>query len=205
MQTDKISLEDVQKCFEKDLLIRDLLKKFGLPKSGVEMDVFNALVRSIVSQQLSIKAAQTIYQRFRALFSEKPSPKSLKSVDHETLREVGLSHQKARYVQNVAQFFEEKNLQAIRWDDWSDEEVINMLTEIKGVGTWTVQMLLMFTLGRQDVFPVDDLGIQQGMKRFYGLEEEGKELKNKLVRIADRWKPYRSIASKLIWIAKDST
>lgn len=182
----------------------DLLLLYGLPDSAGKIDVFNALIRSIVGQQLSIKAAQTIYQRFLALFSEKPSPHSLMGMEHEMLKGVGLSNQKATYVKNVARFFDQKKLGALQWEELSDTEIIDLLTAIKGVGTWTVQMLLMFTLDRPDVFPVDDLGIQQGMKHFYGLHEEGKALKSKLHDIADRWKPYRSIASKLIWIGKDS-
>lgn len=197
-------MKHLQKNFEKDQIILDLLNKYGLPESGLDMDVFNALVRSIVGQQLSIKAARTIYQRFRALFPEHPTPKRLQEISHEALRAVGLSNQKATYVQNVARFFDQKELHEFQWESLSDEEIIDLLTAIKGVGTWTVQMLLMFTLNRLDVFPVDDLGIQQGMKHFYGLEEEGKELKIKLIQLAERWEPYRSIASKLIWIGKDS-
>jgi DNA-3-methyladenine glycosylase II len=121
----------------------------------------------------------------------------------EQMRAVGLSNQKASYLKNVAQFFRDNDLENKDWSNLSDEEIITYLTQIKGVGRWTVQMILMFTLARLDVFPVLDLGIQQGMKRLYSLEQEGKDLHKTMHEIAEHWRPFRSVASRYIWKWKD--
>lgn len=204
MQNGRIEKEKIHELFRQDKVVLNLLLKYGIPEPGVRLDVFNALIRSIIGQQLSIKAAKTIYERFRDLFETEPEPGSILDVPQESLRAVGLSTQKAGYVHNVSRFFNEKDLTQLDWKKLSDQQVIDLLTQIKGVGVWTVQMLLMFTLERNDVFPVDDLGIQQGMKHLYGLETEGKVLKEQLIKIADNWRPYRSVGSKLIWTGKDA-
>jgi len=125
-------------------------------------------------------------------------------MEFEQLRGAGLSGQKSNYVQNVARFFHEESLSIADFVHLNDQEVIDMLTRIKGVGVWTVQMLMMFTLNRKDVFPAADLGIQNGMKHLYRLDSENKALIKELIQISNGWKPYRSIASKLIWKAKDA-
>jgi len=198
-------IKDIESVFSRDKVLFELYKEFGIPEENESEDVYNELISSIISQQLSIKAAKTIYGRFIKLFDdENPTPKAILEIEFDQLRAVGLSGQKSNYVKNVAQFFLEHQLLDTTWNNRGDEEIISLLTQIKGVGIWTVQMSLMFTLNRLDVFPVGDLGIQLGMKSMYKLESEGKALKNRLVEIADKWKPYRSIASKLVWKAKDS-
>jgi DNA-3-methyladenine glycosylase II len=121
----------------------------------------------------------------------------------EQLRAVGLSGQKAGYLQNVAQFALENDLETKDWSGMSEADIIAFLTQIKGVGKWTVEMLLMFSLGRTDILPVDDLGIQQGIKRLYALEETGKELKKRMIEIAEPWRPYRTYACRYLWRFKD--
>jgi DNA-3-methyladenine glycosylase II len=178
---------------------------------SVEMPVFNPskrvyydLLDSIVSQQLSIKAATTIFNRVLTLFPDQyPHPELLLEIPSDQLRAAGLSNQKTTYLQNVATFALQHNMETLAWDDMSDEHIIEFLTSIKGVGKWTVQMVLMFTLGRPDIFPVDDLGIQQAMTRLYGLEEEGKKLKHRMVELAKPWQPYRTVASRYLWRWKD--
>ncbi len=134
------------------------------------------LCGSIMSQQLSTKVATVIHNRFLALYSGKnPSAEQILATPFDVLRSIGLSNAKAGYVQNVAKFAIEKGIDAKRLNKMNNEEVIAYLTEIKGVGRWTVEMILMFTLGREDVFAVDDLGIQNAMIKLYGLDRTDKK------------------------------
>ncbi len=175
------------------------------PPPAPDPDIFVDLLSSIVSQQLSVKAAETIFKRFCAFFSgEKPQAEQLLSMPAELLRSVGLSAQKASYVRNVAGFFLERGLFEQDWNSLSDEDIMHTLTQIKGVGKWTTEMLLMFSLGRPDVFPADDLGIQQGMQKLYQLDLEGKPLRKAMEEIASPWRPFRSYACYYIWRWKDA-
>ena len=167
------------------------------------IDVYYYLLHSIVSQQLSVKVADVIWNRFLDLFPDRyPHEAELYASSHEMLRSVGLSNSKANYMRNVANFSSEYGMDFDMLDDWKDEEIIKYLSQIKGVGKWTVQMVLMFPMDRPNVFPVDDLGIQTKMKKYYNIELEKKELKNKLHEIALNWDPYKTVASKLLWSAK---
>jgi DNA-3-methyladenine glycosylase II len=160
--------------------------------------VYPYLMRSIASQQLSVKAAATIYGRFLDLFEEEvPPPQVVMDYDIEVLRGVGLSYQKAGYIKNVAAYFAQN--QGTNWELHSDEEIIKELTTIKGVGKWTVEMVLMFALHRPDVFPIDDLGIRQAMMELYNVQLEKKELYKKLEEIAAPWSPYRTLACRYLW------
>lgn len=188
----------------KDPLLRDVFSVVKLPESKSSQDVYNSLLQSIVSQQLSVKAAATIYRRFLDAFPNKnPLPTALLAKNLEELRAVGLSKQKSGYMQNIAQFALDNQFEQIDWTTYSDEEIINLLTQIKGVGTWTVQMTLMFTLERTDVFPNEDLGIQQAMQKLYGIEGKGNVLIAKMNQLAEPWRPYRSIACRYLWKWKD--
>lgn len=163
------------------------------------------LCASIISQQLSTKVADVIYGRFLELFKKKtPSAKDMLSVDIETFRSIGLSYAKANYVHNVCNFFTENKLTDARLHKMSDEDLLTLLTQIKGVGHWTVEMILMFTLGRVDVFAADDLVIQQTMAAAYKLDMQNKKaLKTEMLRIAEKWSPYRTYACKYLWGSKD--
>lgn len=185
--------------------LQPLVEKVQLSKPNSSGDLYYDLLDSIVSQQLSVKVATVIFNRFLKLFDgEYPHAKQLLQLDVETMRSVGLSYQKANYMQNVATFFETEQLEGKDWHTHlSDEEIIKYLSQIKGVGKWTVEMILMFTLQRPDVFPADDLGIQQGMMRLYGLPND-KSLKKQMHEIAEEWRPYRTTACRLIWRWKDS-
>lgn len=160
---------------------------------------FESLVKSIVSQQLSVKAAASIYARFKDLLEDEIIEERILAVEHETLRGCGLSNQKAKYIKNTAEFFKENSIDDLLLDKLSDDEIIKLLTQIKGVGVWTVQMLLIFHLLREDVFPVGDLEIRKQMIAHYQIKKEKKELYPELETIANRWKPYRSIASRYLW------
>ena len=174
-------------------------------------DVYLALLESIVSQQISVKAADAIFARFRALFPDNyPQADALLLKTTDELRSAGLSFQKIKYLQSVAEFSLTKPDEAHEWasldraklDTMSDEEVVQYLLPIKGVGRWTVEMLLMFVLDRPDVFPIDDLVIRQRMVLAYPEQTNGltgKALYRVLQEIAEAWRPYRTTASRYLW------
>ena len=166
--------------------------------------VLKDLVSSIISQQLSTKVARVIYQRFLDLYSgEFPTVEDILQTDHEKLRSCGLSNQKAQYIRNIAEHFKLHGWQDEQFHAMTDEEIIASLTAIKGVGRWTVEMVLIFCLGREDVFALDDYGIQTALVEIYRLKEEKKALKLKMEQISQRWKPYRSTACLYLWAYKD--
>ncbi|HEY2348071.1 MAG TPA: DNA-3-methyladenine glycosylase 2 family protein [Puia sp.] len=186
-------------------------KKFAKLIAGKEVfsiskrrDVYLYLCFSIMSQQLSTKVADVIRKRFLKLYPRKPSPDQILSTPHETLRSIGLSAAKSNYVHNVARFSIEFGMDQKKLAKLNNEEIIEYLTKIKGVGRWTVEMLLMFTLGREDVFAVDDLGIQQAMIAIYKLDKsDKKKLRADMLRISAKWSPYRSFACLHLWRHKD--
>jgi DNA-3-methyladenine glycosylase II len=168
--------------------------------------IYLYLCASIMSQQLSTKVADVIYKRFLDLYGGKqPSARQIASTPFERLRSIGLSNAKVNYVQNVCNFFLEKKVTDKKLHKMEDEEVIAFLTQIKGVGRWTAEMILMFALGREDVFAVDDLGIQQSMAKLYKLDPSDKKgMKEKMCRISAKWKPYRTYACRYLWGWKDN-
>lgn len=171
----------------------------------LDIDIYHSLLSSIVSQQLSTKVVKIIWKRFTDLFVDSyPDAESLLAKEHEVLRGIGLSNSKANYVKNVAEFYLENNMSFDYFQAMSDDEIIEYLTQIKGVGKWTVQMILMFPMDRPNVFPVDDLGIQNAMKSLYKIDLEKKELKIRMNEIATKWDPYRTLASKYLWKIMES-
>ncbi|MBC8111922.1 MAG: DNA-3-methyladenine glycosylase 2 family protein [Verrucomicrobia bacterium] len=189
----------------QDEILSPLIENIILPEREASQDLYLALLRSVVSQQLSVKAAATIFKRFLQLFeNEYPEATQLLQIDNPTLRNAGLSAQKTAYLKNIATFYVEKGLDYQTISQQTDEELIAYLTEIKGIGKWTVEMLLMFTLNRPDVFPADDLGIQNAMKKLYQLSASGKLLKKKMLEIAEKWQPYRTTACLYLWHWKDN-
>ncbi len=190
----------------KDRKLKKLLANGQPHQLRKRKNICTYLCASIMSQQLSTKVADVIYTRFIALFDGKePAPQQIVDIPFEKLRAIGLSNAKVNYVKNVALFELEKGMSAKKLAKMSNEEVIAYLTEIKGVGRWTVEMLLMFALGREDVFAVDDLGIQNAMIRLYKLDrEDKKQFKEELLKISSRWSPYRTYACVHLWRWKDN-
>lgn len=190
---------------QKDKKLAKILTE-PLPPLQVRENIPLRLIASIMSQQLSTKVAKVIYKRFLELFGgEEPVPKQVLDVSYDALRGIGLSNAKAAYVQNVARFWIDHGLNNTELLALTNEEIISLLTQIKGVGQWTVEMLLMFTLGREDVFAVDDLGIQQAMIKTYKLNIDDKKLlKEKMIKISQKWKPYRTYACMHLWNWKDT-
>lgn len=169
-------------------------------KPALDIDVYRALLNSIVSQQLSVKVVEIIWKRFEDLFVDGyPEAEKLLAIDDTVLRSVGLSRAKTQYLKNVAEFALENEMSFDYLTKKTDDKIIKYLTTIKGVGKWTVQMILMFPMDRLNVFPVDDLGIQQRMVSLYGVDVEKKLLKPALIEIAENWQPYRTLACKYLW------
>jgi len=165
------------------------------------------LCGSIMSQQLSTKVAHVIHKRFLSLFDTKtPPPEQILEIAPEKFRAIGLSNAKTGYVRNVALFAIEKGIDYKHLNSLTNEEIITYLTAIKGIGRWTVEMQLMFTLGREDVFAVDDLGIQNAMVKLYKLKKDNKkELREKMLQISEKWSPYRTYACLHLWNWKDNS
>ncbi len=194
-----------RKHLSKDLKLKPVVKKIGALELNKRKHVCFLLCSSILSQQLSTKVADVFRQRFLELYKGKiPTPQQIIETPFETLRSIGLSNAKANYIHNVARFAMEKGMDFKHLDKLTNEEVIEYLTEIKGVGRWTVEMLLMFTLGREDVFAVDDLGIQQAMIALYGIKTSNKKkLAVRMKKISESWSPYRTYACMYLWRWKD--
>lgn len=167
--------------------------------------VYLRLCSSILSQQLSTRVSQVLYQRFLDLYGgQEPSAKKILETPVEVLRGIGFSNAKASYVHNVCRFFIDNKITDARLHKMSNEEVIELLTQIKGVGKWTVEMILMFTLGREDVFAFDDLGLKQSLVKLYNIKETDKRLLHeRMEAITMKWSPYRTYACRYLWDWKD--
>jgi DNA-3-methyladenine glycosylase II len=188
---------------EKDpFMYRELLRYPDIHLT-TSNDHFIHLLESIVSQQLSMKAADTIWKRFRSLFSEEINPITVTSMNDEKIRSAGLSGSKIRYVKNVATAFLDKTITPERFTGMTDEEVIAQLVCVKGIGRWTAEMFLIFSLGREDIFSFGDAGLRKAINRLY--RNGKKQISESTIRkIVLKWTPYRSIASLALWKTLDS-
>jgi DNA-3-methyladenine glycosylase II len=187
-----------------DPVMARLIKEVGPCRFGAITDHthFYHLTRAIVYQQLSGKAAATIHGRFVALFSASPPPPDQVAAMHDTkLRAAGLSRAKASYIKDLARRVHAGELPLDRVETLSDEEIITALTRVKGIGKWSAQMFLMFRLGRPDVLPELDLGIQKAVQRAYGLRTMPKP--KRVLRIGKPWSPYATVASWYLWRSID--
>ena len=168
-------------------------------------DLYLALLRAIVSQQISTKAAAAIWGRFTALFKPEgyPEPRILLEMSDDDLRQVGLSRQKAGYLKAIAEYNERGLLDYEHLTSLNEEAFTQHLTAIRGVGRWTAQMLQMFALDQPDVFAEGDLGIQNAMRRHYGLKTTGRALQKEMLALANAWRPHRTLACKYLWQSLD--
>jgi len=172
-------------------------------RRGRPLEPYGALVRSIVGQQLSTKAARSIYERLTALFDGRtPTPPELLAADPEDVRSVGLSRPKVAYLRSLAEHVESGELELARLSELPDEEVTEQLTAVKGLGQWTADMFLIFHLGRPDVLPVGDLGVRRAVERVYGLPDLPDAAQ--LTEIGEPWRPHRSLASLYLWRSLDN-
>lgn len=189
---------------EVDPVMRATIELVGPCTLQPDPDVFNALVDAIISQQISVKAADAIMARVRGALPEgKVTPENVAFLDFERLRALGLSTPKARYVLNLVEHVRSGQLQLECLQELEDEEVINQLTAVKGIGRWTAEMCLIFTLGRPDVLPVDDLGFLEGVRVAYQLEE--RPSKQEMRERGELWRPYRTFATWYMWALRRVT
>ncbi len=189
----------------KDKKLREVLATQDAIEIKKRKNIPLRLCASIMSQQLSTKVAAVLFKRFLELYEGKePTPQEIVDTPYDTLKGIGLSNAKTVYVLNVAHFCIEHGVDDKRLKKLTNEEIIELLTQIKGVGKWTVEMLLMFTLGREDVFAVDDYGIQSAMKKLYNLDDSNKKsFKETLLKLSEKWSPYRTYACLHLWNWKD--
>jgi DNA-3-methyladenine glycosylase II len=175
----------------------------GQRRRGRPREAYGALVRSIVGQQLSTKAARTIYERLTARFDGRtPTPAELLAADPEEVRSAGLSRPKVSYLRSLAEHVESGELELDRLAELSDDEVSEQLTAVKGLGQWTADMFLIFHLDRPDVLPVGDLGVRRAVERQYDLDELPDAAR--LLEIGEPWRPQRSLASLYLWRSLDN-
>lgn len=192
-------MDKALKHFKKvDPVLYSVAIKVELNQLDKPEDYFVDLVESIIGQQLSGKAADTIFGRFKKLFpGEQIIPGKLLKLKDQTIREAGISFSKIKYIKGIAKEVAEGKLDLYRFEKLSNEEVISQLITLKGVGTWTAEMFLMFTLARPDIFSAGDLGLQNAMIKLYKLENKPK--REKLLEISAKWSPHRTIASRILW------
>ncbi len=189
----------------RDPVMRDLIRQHGpCGLAGAQhTDPYRALVRAIVSQQLSTKAAATITRRFVELFGGTfPTPAQVLAMPEGQLRGVGLSGMKVSFVRDLARRIQDGSLRLDAFDSMTDDEVIATLTQVKGIGRWTAEMFLMFRLHRPDVLPVGDLGIVNAIKRAYRLRKPPTPAR--MTKLGENWRPYRSIACWYLWASLDN-
>lgn len=194
------------KHLRKDARLKEILKNQSPFVLQEQARLIDYLIDSIVGQQLSTKAAAVIVGRFRNMLPKKASLQDMLDLEVEALRAAGLSYQKASYVHAAADFFLQQKITDAKLRKMSDATILETLTQIKGVGKWTVQMMLIFGMGREDVFAPDDLGIRQAMQDVYDLDHlQGKQLVAEMELIAKCWQPYRSYACLHLWKHKDDS
>lgn len=163
---------------------------------------FEQICRNIAGQQLSTKAAQTIWSRFIDLLPQQTlEPTGVLSLEHETMRSAGLSNAKARYIRGIAEAVVNKDIDLTNLDSLSNDKVVRKLTKLKGVGVWTAEMFLMFTLHRPDIFSVGDLGLRRAIEKLYQLD---KPTNQELIELAQQWSPFRTYACRILWESLDN-
>lgn len=183
--------------------MRQLIEKFGTLKTTVHQpDLFSEIVDSIISQQLSGKVATVIYSRFENLFPKNNvDPKIILAIDDSKLRNVGMSWAKVKYVKDLSEKTLNGTLQLHLLKEMKDDEVIKHLVQVKGIGPWTAQMILMFSLNRPDILPLDDLGIQVAFEKLYQVKRGNKQ---RMLQIGETWRPYRTLACRYLWKSLDN-
>lgn len=197
--------EGVAYLADTDEVLAEVIAKAPLPTITPHTNYYQELVESIISQQLSVKAARTILNRFKGLFTaDFPSPEDILTQDIETYRAVGLSRQKAGYIRDLAEKVIDGTVKFDHLDGLSNQDVIDELIQIKGVGVWTVHMFLLFCMGRFDVLPTGDLGIRNGIQKLYVLSERPGDMEIQEIARNYNWHPYESIASWYVWHSLDN-
>lgn len=187
----------------KDRKLAKVIDRIGEFNLSLTKNPYESLVEAIITQQLSAKAADSISTKFRAIYGKFPKPSDVMETSDAKLRKAGLSYMKVSYIKDLSKKVESKEIRLSYMKNLSDEEIIVQLTQVKGIGRWTAEMFLIFSLGRLDVLPVGDLGLRKGIKNLYSLEELPE--KEQIERIAEKWRPYRSMATWYLWRSQDES
>lgn len=184
---------------KKDKRLKEIIEKYEIPVWNTKANLFEDITESIINQQLSGKAAATIFNRFKLLFKNKfPEPKQILKMPDEKIRECGISYPKIKYIKGICQAITDKSLNIEKVSKLSDEEVIAELTKLKGIGRWTAEMILIFSLKRPDVFSTGDLGLRTAVSKIYKIERENiKEIE----KLSLKWSPFRSLAARYLWMS----
>jgi DNA-3-methyladenine glycosylase II len=211
---------------EKDEILKRVIHRVELQVTEPNHNIFQSLVNTIISQQISVKAAEAIYYRLVKIFnpdfqsptterwnqylgtSDKITADQIIEAGEEVIKQAGLTRNKAKYIMNVAQFAKEYGLSYDKISEMSDIESMEYMTQIKGVGVWTAKMIQMFCMGKEDIFPVEDLGVRNGVVELYNLKDpnpsknksnHSKQLRMQVSKIGEKWRPFRSYACYYIW------
>ena len=200
MQKPKFWEKAKKELIKKDLKLGKIIQNYPNDFLFTKSDPFHTLARSIVGQQISVKAAQSVWDRLE--FKLKiVSAVNIRNTHYMTIKSCGLSKQKISYLKNLADAFNNERVKPEEWKNLSDDEIIAQLIEIKGIGRWTAEMFLIFNLCRPDVFPVDDLGLIKGICKLYNLKYP--ITKEHAIKLSNKWKPWRSVATWYFWRSLD--
>jgi len=189
--------KEIKEHFKTDPVMYSIMDKYPLPERGVNPDHFDELVRSIIYQQVSIKAGATIFSRLKAKYNV--TPVELYQADKDDVQSVGLSFRKVEYIKALSKAVIDGDVHFKDIEEMSNKEIIDMLVSVRGIGVWTAEMFLMFSLGRLDVNSYGDLAIRRGFKNLYKLESEPS--KKEFMKKVDTWSPYSTIAHFYLWFA----
>lgn len=200
--------EEVQKGLQKlissDIVLQGIYRKHGFEYPILEMSPYESLIQGVIYQQLSYRSARAVLQRFLSTFGGRyPEPDELLSTQDDRLKSAGLSSRKIKYLEEIAYFAKKGKLDVERLNRLSDKEIMQELDRLRGIGPWTVHMLLIFILGRLDVFPYSDLGIRKALAANYKMKRLPTESEAESFSL--RWKPYRTLAALLLWRSLDTS
>ena len=197
-------LDEAEPVLRQDPVMAELIEKHD-PYVEPDWDEFERLCISIINQQLSTASAAAVRERVFELFRDEVTPEAVLEAEDDALRSAGLSRSKIEYMRNAARAFRENDYTREGLADYSNDEVIDLLTEIKGIGEWTARMYLLFVLERPDVLPLGDLAVRRGIEQLYGNgTEPGEMTRDEMREIAEAWRPYRSVATRYIWAEYES-
>lgn len=190
-------MEKAIRFLKKDPDLAKIISQVGRYEIRIMKNPYKSLVEAIITQQLSGKAADSISKRFRELFVRFPKPKDVLEMPDSKLRKTGLSAMKISYIKDLSNRIEKREIKISSLHKMTDDEIVLHLTQVKGIGRWTAEMFLIFSLGRPDVLPVGDLGLKKGIQRLYSMSDLPKE--NEIERLAEKWRPYRTVATWYLW------
>jgi DNA-3-methyladenine glycosylase II len=193
-----MSVEPAIHYLKKDPKLAKVIKLVGKYQIRLTRNRYESIVEAIITQQLAGSAAKSISKRFRGLYKSRfPKPIDVIKTPDSKLRKTGLSGMKIKYIKDLSKKIESKELKLNTLSRLSDEEIVSQLTQVKGIGRWTAEMFLIFTLGRQDILPVGDLGLKKGIQLLHSMPELPKE--EVMEKIAESWRPYRTVATWYLW------